>query len=60
MEKRWFKVIRLDRRNARVIVVVCSLTVTAAQVSPHPKTAPIQLAHTLGEDFSKSENWLGS
>src|SRR6267154_6208672 len=35
-----------------------SLTVSAAHVSPHPKTAAIQLAHTPGENFAKSENWL--
>src|SRR6267154_5324171 len=35
-----------------------SLTVSAAYMSPHPKTAAIHSAHTPGENFAKSENWL--
>ena len=27
-------------------------------MSPHPKAAAIQLVHTRGENFAKSENWL--
>ena len=36
-----------------------SLTVSAAYVSPHPKTAAVQLAHARGKNFGESENWLG-
>ena len=35
-----------------------SLTVSAAHVSPHPKTAAVQLAHARGKNFGESENWL--
>ena len=36
-----------------------SLTVSAAYVSPHPKTAVVQLTHARGKDFGEGENWLG-
>jgi hypothetical protein len=36
-----------------------SLTVSAAYVSPHPKTAAVQLTHARGENFGEGKNWLG-
>jgi hypothetical protein len=36
-----------------------SLTVSAAHVSTHPKTAVVQLAHARGKNFGEGENWLG-
>jgi hypothetical protein len=41
------------------VIECCLLTVSAAHVSTHPKTAIGQLAHARGESFAKGEDWRG-
>jgi len=58
----------ISHSNGRVVYGYCigvgkkqslSLTVSAAYVSSHPKTAVVQLAHTRNENFGEGKNWLG-